>query len=221
MLDPVNQLVHFSAQFDKIHKQRVSMGINVVIPADEEYPDAATPGADPGPDINEILKTIEKQIFPMIIAKSHDGYLHDYSTVSIICEKAHLHPYYVQEVIKGRPQCITCSTRNKCENLIRESAEDFFKIPFVKQQTSQETATYVNLEKKILLEYHKHKYTGGNITQDNDFMRIHFGKTTSKAVIISRLKEARGDYIVPAKFTPGKLPIGPTLCIENFLFGKF
>jgi hypothetical protein len=133
-----------------------------------------------------------------------------------------MHPYYVQDVIKGRPQCITCSTGNKYEKLIRESAEEFFKIPFTKEPvTSTDIITYVNLGEKISLVCHKYKYTGDNITQDNDFMRIHFGKTISTRVILGRLKEARGDYCAPSKFTPGKLPMGSSLCIENFLFGKF
>jgi hypothetical protein len=86
--------------------------------------------------IDEIAKHVKH---PMMVLRDVNGIIHDDATIAVKCEFAHIHRYFLRDVILIPIKCITCDTGPKFAKTVREYVEAVLGVPFI---VTSEKKTY-------------------------------------------------------------------------------
>lgn len=147
--------------------------------------------ATPQVTIDNIAEMIKPPMFPL---QDQNGFVHDVSAIAARCERGHIHKYFLKDIIadSGIKKCYTCSSGNKFMNMVRETAERVFGLPFIITENQNNTVEYTNPILKITLICMR---TSGEDTLtmvgDNALLKIHPTSSLKKIkdIICMRLSD--------------------------------
>ena len=148
---------------------------------------------EPELTIEQIISMIKPPLMPF---RDASGILYDNSTIVIRCPRAHIHKYYISDVIaaQDRLACITCASGTIFMITVREFAELLLGAPFIlsssRLMSDANSLEYVNLHLKIVIMCSKLR--GDNYaTTINGFLLLKIYCTES----LKKIKDAMYEYL--------------------------
>ncbi len=113
--------------------------------------------------------------------RDETGIVHDIATFAAKCNVGHIHKYFLKDLSPSL-KCVSCSHGNKFQSLVRTTAEEYLKVPFIVVENSgNNSPEYTNPVVGITIRCIK---AAGADFMENNVLNVH--QTTS----LKKIKDA-------------------------------
>jgi hypothetical protein len=146
-----------------------------------------TPVPAPAPTIEDVAALVRA---PFTVVTDESGVVHTDSTLSVRCERGHVHEHYIKHILTGGAiTCTTCSVGGKFAALVRETAETLLSVPFTRAKVGEYVCRELNITLVCVRMTGDDKWAG-----DDNGRTITIYNTTSAKRVRDMLRRALHGY---------------------------